>query len=282
MLSRNGLRPKEGGNLFKNTAGQGDQMSPQEAVRTTSRWHESWWTGESRIGKSKSVMKKQKEESIAQAGGAPIASETETKPDATAQARYQQIKLALDVHAGDLMELRMVDARLEFSQDAEDGPSVRSMTAVAHRHAAFAHWGQVPFEQVHSGVASASDGPMQAALKPIRDFRDWLFAHPEDGVPAVLQSLKSMETNSPLLGLLLHGPPHSETPRYGFRSLEVILGFLREALTDLQRVAKTKPVKSSVGRPNPFRVELGPESMRQYTSSATSAPRTASAMSIIP
>lgn len=75
----------------------------------TDRWHESWWTGESRIGKSKSVMKKQKEESIAQAGGAPIASESETKPDATAQPRYQQIKLALDVHAGDLMVVRMVD-----------------------------------------------------------------------------------------------------------------------------------------------------------------------------
>ena len=54
-------------------------------------------------------MKKQKEESIAQAGGAPIASETETKPDATAQRRYQQIKLALDVDAGDLVVVRMVD-----------------------------------------------------------------------------------------------------------------------------------------------------------------------------
>ena len=49
-------------------------------------------------------MKKQKESSIAQAGGAPVASQTEP-----VQPVYQQIKLALDVHAGDLMVVRMVD-----------------------------------------------------------------------------------------------------------------------------------------------------------------------------
>ena len=49
-------------------------------------------------------MKKQKESSIAQAGGAPVASQAEA-----VQPVYQQIKLALDAHAGDLMVVRMVD-----------------------------------------------------------------------------------------------------------------------------------------------------------------------------
>ena len=49
-------------------------------------------------------MKKKKERSIAQAGKAPVASPTEA-----VQPVYQQIKLALDVHAGDLMVVRMVD-----------------------------------------------------------------------------------------------------------------------------------------------------------------------------
>ena len=49
-------------------------------------------------------MKKQKESMIAQSGGAPVAG-----PTAAAAPVYQQIKLALDVHAGDLMVVRMVD-----------------------------------------------------------------------------------------------------------------------------------------------------------------------------
>ena len=49
-------------------------------------------------------MKKQKESSIAQAGGSPVAG-----PTAAAEPVYQQIKLALDVHPGDLMVVRMVD-----------------------------------------------------------------------------------------------------------------------------------------------------------------------------
>ncbi len=49
-------------------------------------------------------MKKQKVSSIAQTGGAPVASQTEP-----VQPIDQQIKLALDVHAGDLMVERMVD-----------------------------------------------------------------------------------------------------------------------------------------------------------------------------
>ena len=52
-------------------------------------------------------MKKTKESSIAQTGGAPVASQTEAAT--SAQPICQQIKLALDVHAGDLMEVRMVD-----------------------------------------------------------------------------------------------------------------------------------------------------------------------------
>ena len=51
-----------------------------------------------------SAMKEQKESSIAQAGGAPVAG-----PTKAAEPEYQQIKLALDVHAGDLMVVRMVD-----------------------------------------------------------------------------------------------------------------------------------------------------------------------------
>ena len=49
-------------------------------------------------------MKNIKERAIAKAGGAPVASQAEA-----VQPVYQQIKLALDVHAGDLMVVRMVD-----------------------------------------------------------------------------------------------------------------------------------------------------------------------------
>ncbi len=49
-------------------------------------------------------MKKKKESSIFQAGGAPVTNQTEP-----VQPIYQQTKLALDVHAGDLMVVRMVD-----------------------------------------------------------------------------------------------------------------------------------------------------------------------------
>ena len=51
-----------------------------------------------------SATKKQKESLIAQSGGAPVAGPTEVP-----EAVYQQIKLALDVPAGDLMVVRMVD-----------------------------------------------------------------------------------------------------------------------------------------------------------------------------
>ena len=51
-----------------------------------------------------SAMKKRKESPIAQTGGAPVAGPTEA-----AEPAYHQIKLALDVHAGDLMVVRMVD-----------------------------------------------------------------------------------------------------------------------------------------------------------------------------
>jgi len=51
-----------------------------------------------------SAMKKQKESSIAQAGGAPVAGPTEP-----AEPVYQQIKPALDVHAGDLMVVQNRD-----------------------------------------------------------------------------------------------------------------------------------------------------------------------------
>ena len=60
-----------------------------------------------KIGRSISVMKKQKERLNAQVGGAPVASEAEAIQ--TTQVVYEQIKLALDVHAGDLMVVRMVD-----------------------------------------------------------------------------------------------------------------------------------------------------------------------------
>ena len=49
-------------------------------------------------------MKRQKKSLIAQAGGARVAGPTEA-----AAPVYQQIKLALDVHAGDLMVVRLVD-----------------------------------------------------------------------------------------------------------------------------------------------------------------------------
>ena len=52
-------------------------------------------------------MKKQKESSFAQAGGAPVASQG--KPVQPAQPVCEQMKLALDVHAGDLMVVRMLD-----------------------------------------------------------------------------------------------------------------------------------------------------------------------------
>jgi len=51
-----------------------------------------------------SAMKKPKESLIAQSGGAPVAGPTEA-----AAPVYQHMKLALDVHAGDLMVVRMVD-----------------------------------------------------------------------------------------------------------------------------------------------------------------------------
>ena len=52
-------------------------------------------------------MKKQRERTNAQVGGAPVASEAEAVQ--AAQAVYEQIKLALDLHAGDLMVVRRVD-----------------------------------------------------------------------------------------------------------------------------------------------------------------------------
>ena len=74
------------------------------AREETDRWHESWWTDKPNVGRSISVMKNINESAIAQAGGAPVASQAEA-----VQPVYQQIKLALNVHAGDLMVVRRVD-----------------------------------------------------------------------------------------------------------------------------------------------------------------------------
>ena len=47
------------------------------------------------------------------------------------------------------------------------------------------------------------------------------------------------------------------------------MGFLWETLLNLQPVAGANPAKSSVGRPNPFRSQLGLERMSRCTSSVS-------------
>lgn len=49
----------------------------QRAGETTDRWHESWWTDNPDVDRSINAMKKPEGKSIAQACGAPVASQTE-------------------------------------------------------------------------------------------------------------------------------------------------------------------------------------------------------------
>jgi len=80
------------------------------------------------------------------------------------------------------------------------------------REALASRWTGVAFEQVRQSIAMLAEQPMQDAVKPLRDFKDWLNAHPEEGPGLVLQSLQGVGTNQwNLSGLLIKGLAESES-----------------------------------------------------------------------
>lgn len=67
-------------------------------------------------------MKGRKESLIAEAGGAPAAGQT--KAAETAEPVYPQINLALDVHAGNLVVVCMVDGAKTTATPEDDHQTV--------------------------------------------------------------------------------------------------------------------------------------------------------------
>jgi len=111
-----------------------------------------------------------------------------------------------------------------FTKLPEPTAGRESLSQALRRDVLIARWGTIPFEQVLNPIQSKADNTLQELAQPLKDFEEWLGAHPQEGPSHVLRALQTLSAEQGTLsGLLINSLAEADTPQ-AREAIATILG----------------------------------------------------------